>query len=182
MKMTVAETLCLWNGYLSGLVDGSSRSSDLERSFRCWQERFRWYRRMRNEIAQRRQMVKCRLNRAESENVFYRQVRKADPQTGGPATGLSSSVPLRKSYIVASTDRSGSTFFCSLLWQTGVLGAPAEYWNFRSRPGAKPIGTADDGASQRFVTGATISRNYSHAGLPRMASLASRPIRSTLRR
>ncbi len=50
-------------------------------------------------------------------------------------------VPLRKSYIVASTDRSGSTFLCSLLWQTGVLGAPAEYWNYRSRPGAKPIGT-----------------------------------------
>lgn len=50
-------------------------------------------------------------------------------------------VPLGKSYIVASTDRSGSTFLCSLLWQTGVLGAPAEYWNYRSRPGAKPIGT-----------------------------------------
>jgi LPS sulfotransferase NodH len=51
------------------------------------------------------------------------------------------SVALRKSYIVASTDRSGSTFLCSLLWRTGVLGAPAEYWNYRSRPGAKPIGT-----------------------------------------
>ena len=50
------------------------------------------------------------------------------------------SVPLRKSYIVASTDRSGSTFLCSLLWQTGILGAPAEYWNFRSRPGTKTIG------------------------------------------
>ena len=49
-------------------------------------------------------------------------------------------VPLRKSYIVASTDRSGSTFLCSLLWQTGVLGAPAEYWNHRRRPNGKPIG------------------------------------------
>jgi LPS sulfotransferase NodH len=39
------------------------------------------------------------------------------------------SVPLRKSYIVASSYRCGSTFFCSELWRTGVLGAPAEYVN-----------------------------------------------------
>ena len=50
-------------------------------------------------------------------------------------------VSLRKSYIVASTDRSGSTFLCSMLWRTGVLGAPAEYWNYRVRSEAKPIGT-----------------------------------------
>jgi trehalose 2-sulfotransferase len=40
----------------------------------------------------------------------------------GPAT-------LRKSYVVASSYRCGSTFFCSELWRTGVLGAPAEYLN-----------------------------------------------------
>jgi LPS sulfotransferase NodH len=34
-----------------------------------------------------------------------------------------------KSYVVASSYRSGSTYFCSLLWKTGVLGAPAEYLN-----------------------------------------------------
>jgi len=39
------------------------------------------------------------------------------------------SVPLRKSFIVASSYRCGSTFFCSHLWRTGVLGAPAEYLN-----------------------------------------------------
>jgi trehalose 2-sulfotransferase len=39
------------------------------------------------------------------------------------------SPPLRKSYVVASSYRSGSTFFCSRLWSTGVLGAPAEYLN-----------------------------------------------------
>jgi len=44
-------------------------------------------------------------------------------------------VPLRKSYIVASTDRCGSTFLCSMLWQTGVLGAPTEYWNLKRRSG-----------------------------------------------
>ncbi len=36
---------------------------------------------------------------------------------------------LRKSYVVASSYRCGSTFFCSELWRTGVLGAPAEYLN-----------------------------------------------------
>jgi trehalose 2-sulfotransferase len=39
------------------------------------------------------------------------------------------SSPFRKSYVVASSYRSGSTYFCSLLWKTGVLGAPAEYVN-----------------------------------------------------
>jgi trehalose 2-sulfotransferase len=62
-------------------------------------------------------------------------MRLTDPRLDFPGP-----VRLRKSYIVASTDRCGSTFLCSLLWQTGVLGAPAEYWNFRSRPKAKPIG------------------------------------------
>ena len=37
--------------------------------------------------------------------------------------------PLRKSYVVASSYRCGSTYFCSELWRTGVLGAPAEYLN-----------------------------------------------------
>ena len=40
--------------------------------------------------------------------------------------------PLRKSYIVASSYRSGSTYLCSLLWQTGRLGAPSEVLNPRS--------------------------------------------------
>jgi LPS sulfotransferase NodH len=38
-------------------------------------------------------------------------------------------VPMRRSYIVASSFRCGSTFLCSRLWKTGVLGAPAEYLN-----------------------------------------------------
>jgi len=37
--------------------------------------------------------------------------------------------PLRKSYIVASSDRGSSTFFCLALWQSGRLGAPWEYVN-----------------------------------------------------
>ena len=39
------------------------------------------------------------------------------------------STPLRKSYIVASSQRCGSTYLCWLLWQTGLLGAPSEALN-----------------------------------------------------
>jgi LPS sulfotransferase NodH len=46
-----------------------------------------------------------------------------------PRLDFSQSASLRKSYIVASSYRSGSTYFCSQLWNTGVLGAPAEYLN-----------------------------------------------------
>jgi len=49
-------------------------------------------------------------------------------------------VRVRKSYIVASTPRCGSTFLCSLLWQTGVLGAPSEYWNCHKSGARKTIG------------------------------------------
>jgi trehalose 2-sulfotransferase len=38
-------------------------------------------------------------------------------------------VPLRKSYIVASSYRSGSNYLCWELWRTGVLGAPVEFLN-----------------------------------------------------
>jgi trehalose 2-sulfotransferase len=46
------------------------------------------------------------------------------------------SVPLRKSYIVASSYRCGSTFLCVGLWQTGLLGAPWEYLNTNFELGA----------------------------------------------
>jgi trehalose 2-sulfotransferase len=37
--------------------------------------------------------------------------------------------PMRKSYIVASSPRSGSTYLCRLLGQSGLLGAPSEVLN-----------------------------------------------------
>ncbi|MGO8800689.1 MAG: Stf0 family sulfotransferase [Roseiarcus sp.] len=37
--------------------------------------------------------------------------------------------PLRKSYVVASSYRSGSQYLCWRLWQTGLLGAPSEVLN-----------------------------------------------------
>lgn len=39
---------------------------------------------------------------------------------------------LKKSYIVASSYRSGSTYLCTSLWETGLLGAPWEYLNYYS--------------------------------------------------
>ena len=35
-----------------------------------------------------------------------------------------------KSYVIASTFRSGSNYLCITLWETGVLGAPWEYFNY----------------------------------------------------
>lgn len=37
--------------------------------------------------------------------------------------------PPRKAYVMATTPRSGSTYFASRLWQAGDLGAPLEYLN-----------------------------------------------------
>jgi len=46
-----------------------------------------------------------------------------------PRLDFTHAAPLRKSYVVASSYRCGSTYFCAKLWNTGVLGAPAEYLN-----------------------------------------------------
>jgi trehalose 2-sulfotransferase len=64
-----------------------------------------------------------------------------NPQTvTAKSFDLPGPVRLSKSYIVASTPRCGSTFLCSLLWQTGVLGAPSEYWNCHKSGARKTIG------------------------------------------
>ena len=58
------------------------------------------------------------------------------PKDLGYLTGLQFDFPqsavCSKSYIVASSERSGSTLLAMLLWQTGFLGAPWEYLNFDS--------------------------------------------------
>jgi trehalose 2-sulfotransferase len=62
--------------------------------------------------------------------------QKADPPKADPYLiwyhpdlDFPRTVTLRKSYIIASSYRCGSTFLCSELWKTGLLGAPAEYLN-----------------------------------------------------
>ena len=49
-----------------------------------------------------------------------------------PRLDFAHSVPLVKSYVIASSFRSGSTLLCVKLWETGVLGAPWEYLNFHN--------------------------------------------------
>jgi len=49
-----------------------------------------------------------------------------------PMFDFAAPVPLRKSYIVASTPQAGGAFLCARLWQTGVLGAPCEYLGYPS--------------------------------------------------
>jgi len=70
-----------------------------------------------------------------------RAAEETTPHVTTSSYDFAGPVQLRKSYIVASTPRCGSTFLCSLLWQTGVLGAPSEYWNCRKRASPKTIGT-----------------------------------------
>jgi trehalose 2-sulfotransferase len=64
--------------------------------------------------------------------------RAAENESAGPPISLANqafdlpgSVPLRRSYIIASTPRCGSAFLCARLWATGVLGAPAEYFAYQ---------------------------------------------------
>lgn len=45
------------------------------------------------------------------------------------ALDFAHSTPLRRSYVVASSPRCGSTYLCRLLTQTGLLGAPSEIFN-----------------------------------------------------
>lgn len=42
------------------------------------------------------------------------------------------SAPCTRSYIIASSERSGSTYLAMILWATGILGAPWEYLNYDS--------------------------------------------------
>ena len=42
------------------------------------------------------------------------------------------------SYIVCSTQRSGSTYLCQLLTGTGVAGVPQEYFEARAETGLPP--------------------------------------------
>ena len=51
-----------------------------------------------------------------------------DPRNG-PDFDLSASPAPPRSYVIASTPRTGSTLLCRGLWDTGLVGAPKEYFN-----------------------------------------------------
>lgn len=56
-------------------------------------------------------------------------------------------VALSKAYIVASTPRSGAAWFCANLWQTGVLGAPADYLGYPNQRVARRLARRLDASS-----------------------------------
>lgn len=53
-----------------------------------------------------------------------------DPRNG-PSYDLPPSSGVRQSYVIASLPRSGSTLLARALWDTGLAGAPGEYFNPR---------------------------------------------------
>jgi trehalose 2-sulfotransferase len=67
-------------------------------------------------------------------------------------------VPLRRSYIIASSYRCGSTFLCSELWKSGLLGAPTEYINIDRGNAAIPSPTEPGRLMVRF--GAKTPEDY----------------------
>ena len=94
----------------------------------------------------------------------------------------------RKTYMVASIPRSGSTFFCTSLWRTGVLGAPMEYINLPNHgslidrvskgdlkaywPGMKQIRTSPNGifGYKAFVQNFKLINRMSRELLSQIAS------------
>lgn len=49
-----------------------------------------------------------------------------------PQFDFAGPTPCTRSYIIASSERSGSTYLATMLWATGLLGAPWEYLNYDS--------------------------------------------------
>jgi len=82
-------------------------------------------------------------------------VKRAPPKKAGkpilhltdPRLDFRRAVPLRKSYLVASSYRCGSTFLCMELWRTGLLGAPWEYFNTRK---GQSTGSIQDAMMKRL--------------------------------
>ncbi|MFT6581129.1 MAG: LPS sulfotransferase NodH [Alphaproteobacteria bacterium] len=52
------------------------------------------------------------------------------PHTSDPEFDLAPQEPPAFRYIIAATPRVGSTFPSKLMWETGTLGCPAEYFNY----------------------------------------------------
>lgn len=74
-------------------------------------------------------------------------------------------VPCRTFYIIASSERSGSTYLCLALWQTGALGAPWEYLNHQTemKAMARRLQTNDVGEYMRRVIDRRTSANGTFA-------------------
>jgi trehalose 2-sulfotransferase len=75
-----------------------------------------------------------------------------------------------RAYVVASTQRSGSTYLCQLLASTGVAGNPQEYFEARAETGSPPhpgyflAGLPRTGAGIRDDQSPTDAPDYSDLG------------------
>ena len=78
---------------------------------------------------------------------------------------FSGTVTLRRSYIVASKPRSGGTFLCAKLWQTGVLGAPAEYLGYPSGGFARRMAVRLQPSSSADYLAKVLARRTSKNGV-----------------
>lgn len=80
-----------------------------------------------------------------------------DPRNG-PAWDLSPPPALRRTYVVASTPRVGSTLLCRSLWDVGLVGAPKEYLNpMQLRDWEVRLGTRLSALRHRPLSGAALA-------------------------
>jgi trehalose 2-sulfotransferase len=89
--------------------------------------------------------------------------------------------PIRLSYVICTTPRSGSNFHCEVLHSTGVAGRPDEYfWNdafWQERLGIPDFAgyverVFQDGTSPNGVFGVKLMWSYLDDLLPRLAEVA----------
>jgi trehalose 2-sulfotransferase len=97
--------------------------------------------------------------------------RAAKQNSAGPVSPMNQQfdlpgpAPLRKSYIIAATPRCGSTFLCTRLWATGLLGAPAEYFSYqKKRVGTKMMERLQASSPADYL-GKLLSRRCSQNGV-----------------
>lgn len=74
-------------------------------------------------------------------------------------------VPVKNFYLIASSERCGSTYLCLKLWQTRTLGAPWEYLNYQTEmvAMARRWGTKNVGDYLRRVVECRTSANGTFA-------------------
>jgi LPS sulfotransferase NodH len=104
-------------------------------------------------------MVEQAGSGVQVESIGAQRRRAAKVKSARPATTLldrqfdcAGPVALRRSYIIASTPMCGSTFLCARLWQTGALGAPAEYFRKAVHGSAGMMERLEASAPPDFLT------------------------------
>lgn len=73
----------------------------------------------------------------------FRRIRKFIRRFRGRGGAERDTVLAERGYVICTTPRSGSTYFCSLLSSTGLLGRPREYFNVSDRRNGDPAYPSD---------------------------------------